>query len=66
MRPRAQTVARQNGFSSLTEAYRHIDRQYGLVGKMSAGEAVQLLRALAVGADAVRELARLSGKTLSE
>ena len=59
-RPRAQTVARENGFRSLAEAYQHIDHQYARVGKMSAGEAVDLLRALAVGADAVRELARLA------
>ena len=65
-RPRAQTIARQSGFKSLEEAYWFIDSQYALVGKLSAGEAVDLLLALAVGADAVRELARLAGKTRRE
>ena len=63
-RPRAQTVAKQSGFRNLHEAYWHIDQQYALIGEASAGEATALLRALAVGADAVRELARLSGQRL--
>ena len=63
-RPRAQTVAKQSGFRNLYEAYWHIDRQYAFIGEASAGEATALLRALSVGADAVHELARLSGQNL--
>jgi isopentenyl diphosphate isomerase/L-lactate dehydrogenase-like FMN-dependent dehydrogenase len=67
MRPRAQTVSRQNGFKSLQEAFLFIDEQYAYVGRMSAGEGkgADVLRALAVGADAVRELARLANKQVS-
>ncbi len=67
MRPRAQTVARQSGFRSLAEAYRFIDEQYAYISHISNGEGkgVDVLRALAVGADAVQELARLTGKTLA-
>ena len=65
MRPRAQTVARQSGFRSLEEAYRFVDEQYAYIGHISNGEGkgVDALRALAVAADAVRELARLANQT---
>ena len=58
-------MARQSGFRSLEEAYRFIDEQYAYVGHSSNGEGkgVDVLRALAVGADAVRELARSANQT---
>ncbi|MFQ5860284.1 MAG: hypothetical protein ACE5IG_01880 [Dehalococcoidia bacterium] len=46
----------------MEEAFGAIDQQYARVGKFSAGEDIELLRALAVGADAVYELSRLVGK----
>ena len=64
-RPRAQTVAKQSGFQPLEEAYRFVDEQYIYIGHISngAGKGVDVSRALAVGANAVRELARLARRS---
>jgi hypothetical protein len=48
-------------FRSAKDALLFLEKAYGTVGKVSHGEAREVLRALALGYDALKELAALAG-----